>query len=548
MRRLVRRSVAPFAWSMTVIAGLGALASEEDAGSLDQVRRDNEPTPAAIAAVIDRYIEQRWEEAAVEPAARSSDAEFLRRVSLDLTGSIPTSSATRTFLESDDPEKRRKLIERLLESPGSIRKMTRTWSKLLIPEAGSDQQITIAAIAFDPWLRKKFSEGAGFDEIVRELLTVPLDSNLGFYGFNLGQEIEPTPYAFMISKKGKPEDLAAGTSRIFLGVRLECAQCHDHPFATWTRDEFWGLAAFFSEIENQNRNANNNFFQGREVTDRREIAIPDSNRVVQATFLDGQRPKWRFKDDPREVLAAWVTSPDNPYFAKAMVNRVWESLMGYGLVEPIDEMGALNDPTHPELLDALADAFIVSGFDLKFLKAAITSSRAYQLSSSGYAPGQDDPTLFARMPVRGLTPEQLYDSLMIATGIEREQQNSPFALNSNSGRADIDDRFAEDGSKKTDHRTSILQALTLMNGRLVADATDLGGSGTLTALSDAYFLSTEEKVNAIYLAVLSRLPEPDELARMTRYVDRGGPTLDPKQALSDVFWALLNSAEFVLNH
>ncbi|HEV3168077.1 MAG TPA: DUF1553 domain-containing protein, partial [Isosphaeraceae bacterium] len=236
------------------------------------------------------------------------------------------------------------------------------------------------------------------------------------------------------------------------------------------------------------------------------------------------------------------------YFARATANRVWAQFFGTGLVDPIDDMGADNAPSHPELLDELAHQFAAHGFDFKFLIRAITSSRAYQLSSAGYAPGQDDPRLFARMPIRGLSPQQLYESLVQAAGMKREGEQPVFFGGGNSARKDFVDRFASQDEKPTEHQTSILQALTLMNGRLMADATNLEKGGTLPAIADAYFLDTPSKIEALYLAALSRRPKPEELDRLVAYVDRGGPTLNPKKALTDVFWALLNSAEFVLNH
>ena len=518
-------------------------AAGNDAGRAGRAEEAGAPDPYALAAFIDQQINARLAEANVEPAPLATDGEFLRRVSLDLAGTIPMASEARAYLNDGDPEKHRARIDRLLDSPDYVRQMSRTWRDLLIPEADTDQQVGISALAFDVWLRKRFNENAPYDAMVRELLTAKVEQD-NFYGFDFGGAIDPSTFAFVLAKR-EPGNLAASVSRTFLGVRLECAQCHDHPFSTWTRDEFWGMAAFFAGVENR---GNGDFFQGRYVDDRREIRIPDSEHVVQAAYLDGTRPRWRFGDDPRETLADWIVAPENPYFARATANRVWALMMGHGLVDPVDELGPTSDPSHPELLDELARQFVASGYDLRFLFRAIANSEAYRRSSAGYSPGQDEPSLFARMPVRGLAPEQLYDSLVTATGVAREQPDPPFVFGSSSARKDLIDRFAEDGSKPTEHRTTILQALTLMNGRIVADATDLQGTGTLTALSDSYFLTTAEKVEALYLAALCRRPTPEELDRLARYVDRGGPALDPKQGLADVFWAILNSSEFVLNH
>jgi hypothetical protein len=504
------------------------------------------PDPYALAESIDRQIGERLGEASVEPAPIADDAEFLRRVWLDVAGSIPPASEARAFLLDDDPGKRRKVVDRLLDSPGYVRNMSTQWRKLMIPEAEGDQQVGIASIGFEPWLRKQFAEGVGYDEMVRELLTVPLgDAQQTNRIFN-GEDPELSPFGFVAAKAGDPGALAAGTSRLFLGIRLECAQCHDHPFATWSRDEFWGMAAFFSGLDRQGPDMA--FFQGREIPGRTEIAIPETDRVAQATFLDGSRPRWRYDDEVRTVLADWVTSPENPYFARAAANRLWAQFFGRGLVDPVDEMGPINPPSHPELLDELALRFVESGFDPRFLIRAITASDAYQRTSAGYAPGQDVPELFARMAVRGLSPEQLYESLIQVTGTDREEPLPPFVFGGSSARKDLMDLFAEDGSSPTERRSTILQALTLMNGQLINSAVNPEGQGTLPALADSYFLSTREKVQALYLATFGRPPREDEADRLARYVDRGGPTLDPKRALADVFWALLNSPEFSFNH
>jgi hypothetical protein len=357
----------------------------------------------------------------------------------------------------------------------------------------------------------------------------------------------PSPVAFFASNDGKPENLAASTARAFLGVRIGCAQCHDHPTAHWKRDQFWALAAFYSGIERR-RVTDCDFYQYREVPARRELAISGGPRLVQARHLDGSLPAWSSaQGSPRTVLADWVVARDNPYFARAAVNRVWSLFFGTGLVEPVDDMDDENPASHPELLDELAAAFTAHHYDLKFLIRALTTTRAYALTSAGYVPGQDDPRLFARMPVRGMSPRQLYASFVQATGVRREK-DSLFIFASNSPRQDFLEAFAGQDGRPSDRRTSIVQALALMNGRLSADATDLARGATLLAVADAYFLDTAAKVETLYLATLSRRPTAAELQRSVLYVERGGPSLDPKKALADVLWSLVNSAEFVLNH
>jgi hypothetical protein len=247
-----------------------------------------------------------------------------------------------------------------------------------------------------------------------------------------------------------------------------------------------------------------------------------------------------------------MTSPDNPFFARAAVNRTWAHLLGLGLVEPVDEMvGVESVASHPELLDELAREFTARQFDLKFLIRAITASKAYQLTSAMTDPSQADPRLLGRMNLKGLTPEQLFDSLAAATGYrEQTNPNQRFVgFGVNTPRGEFLAKFANHSDKRTEYSTSILQALSLMNGRFIADATDLQRSETLAGVLDfPIFDTSEKKIEALYLAVLSRKPRAEELDRLVRYVDQGGPSGDSKRALADVFWVLLNSSEFILNH
>jgi hypothetical protein len=502
---------------------------------------------AALAQAIDRALAASWEKEGVTPAPLAGDAEFLRRVSLDVAGRIPPVSDARAFLGSTDPEKRRKLVERLLAGPAYANHMTDIWLELLVPESKATVLAAFYTGDFQVWLRKQFAEGVGYDKIVSELLTVPAATGQMALSRAGAQNIKPSPFAFIAAKEGKPENLAASTSRTFLGIRLECAQCHNHPFATWKRDEFWGMAAFFAGIERRG-NAAGVIFQGTDTPDKYEIEVPGSKRIVQASLLDGrkfERIKWK---SVREQLADWVTSRDNPYFARAAANRVWFQLFGSGLIDPVDDMNAVVDAAHPELLDLMADQFAAHDFDLKYLIRAITSSRAYQLSSAGSSPSSNVYRLFGRMPVRGLTPEQLYENLIMATGLPREVVPRALVVRNNSPRGEFIERFASQEERPADRQTSILQALTLMNGRLVDDATSFVQGATLSAVADSDFLDTTGRIETLYLAALTRLPRPAELERLIPYVESGGPSLDTKKALADVLWSLLASAEFVFNH
>jgi hypothetical protein len=501
---------------------------------------------SALAALVDRRLAAGWAEAGVAPAAPAGDAEFLRRVSLDIAGRIPAVAEARAFLDDPASGKRQALVERLLAGPGYVNHFTDVWTKVLLPNLADELEVQVYAPTFNTWLRRQVGDNVAFDVMARRILTEQIGEGRGLSPIPFDGKFRPSPLAFYAANSGKPENLAASTARVFLGIRLECAQCHDHPTAKWKRDQFWSLAAFFSGIE-QRRETNCDFPQYREVPGRRELAISGGARMVQARHLDGAAPaRTSALGSPRTVLADWVVASDNPFFARAAVNRVWSLFFGTGLVDPVDDMSDENPASHPELLDELAAAFTAHRYDLQFLIRALTATRAYQLTSAGYAPGQDDPRIFARMPVRGMSSRQLYASFVQATGVRREGETLFFF--DNSPRKDFLEAFADQDGRPSERRTSTVQALTLMNGRLSVDATDLARSATLPAVADAYFLDTPGKVEVLYLATLSRRPTAEECARSVAYVERGGPTLDPKKALADVLWSLINSAEFVLNH
>jgi hypothetical protein len=502
-------------------------------------------TAQDLAARIDYQLAARWAAAHVEPAPPADDAEFLRRVYLDLVGRIPSVAEARTFLADARPDRRARLVEELLASPGYVNHFANVWKQLLLPEADTNFEVRYFLPAFDAWLRNQFAENVGYDRMVRDLLTTPAGNPQAMFQYGRSNRGEASPQAYFFAKEYKPENLGASTAQLFLGIKLECAQCHDHPFAHWTRQQFWEYSAFYAGLERQGQGL---FAPVREVSDRRELAIPGTGQVVQASYLDGSEPEWKYKINSRTTLADWMTRADNPYFARAAVNRLWAQFFGAGLVEPVDDLGGENSPSHPEMFNELAREFAAHQFDFKFLIRAITASRAYQLSSTLTHPSQNQPQLFAHMPVRGLSGEQLFDSIAQATGYRHPpRQQNPFVIEAGTPRSEFLAKFANQDNR-TEFQTSILQALALMNGRFVADATGVQNSRSLAAVLDAPFLDTTGRIETLYLATLSRKPRPDELARLVKYVDAGGARQDPKAALGDVFWALLNSSEFILNH
>lgn len=494
----------------------------------------------ALARQIDQMIARQWASEGVTPAPMADDAEFMRRVSLDICGKIPPAADVRDFLNDTSTDKRERLVERLLNSPAYVIHFTNLWRAMMIPEADADQRIRSALPGFEAWLRSRIAENRNFAQIVEEILTLPVTDNDIASGM---RPESPTPAAFYLAKEGQPERLAAATARLFLGIRIDCAQCHDHPFDRWKQEQFWQHAAFFTDIQ-QSRN-----MVAAPTGEPAMIDIPEQDRKVPATFLDGQQPDWQQAGGSRALLARWIISDNNPYFARAAVNRIWSNFFGTGLVEPMDDFSPLNPASHPELLALLADEFIRHDYDFRLMIRAITATRTYQLTSRQTDPSQSEPRLFARMAVRGMTPEQIFDSLAQATGYRQPfDPEQPLNFNNDPIRQDFIATFSNRSESAPNRTSTILQALSLMNGQFIADATDVADSQTLTAVSDAPFLDTPEKIEALYLSTLTRKPGARELSRFTAYVDEGGATGDAHAALADVFWALLNSSEFLLNH
>jgi len=503
--------------------------------------RGNERDVKALATKIDQRIAAAWGKE-VKPAALADDAEFFRRLHLDLVGRIPSITEVRDFLEDERSDRRRVWIDRILQanvadwSPADayinqsykdaynnhFANVWRDWLLAQTNQASQSQQPGLEA-----WLRERLRANIGYDQLVRDLLTQPATGNPG--GQSTGSAL-----VFYQANENKPENLAGSTARLFLGVKLECAQCHDHPFDKWSRTQFWEYAGFFTDVSAPGR-------------PRGEIKIGSQDKVVRARFLDGKEPTWKGAGT-RPTLADWMTAADNPYFARAIVNRMWTYFFGAALVEQTDGAEDTTPDSHKELLDDLAREMASHKFDLKFLIRAITNSQTYQRSSAVSHASHKDARLFARMRLRGLSPEQLFDSLAEATEYKNSGTGSPQGIFANiqGARNQFLARFV--GQEKTsDYQTSILQALYLMNNEFIRDRTSLATNRTLSNLAEQR-TSTARKVESLFLVVLSRKPRTDEAERFVKYVEKGGPAGDPAKALADVFWVLLNSPEFILNH
>jgi hypothetical protein len=509
------------------------------------IARAESPDPAELARRIDAWLAKAHQAKQLEVAPRADDYEFLRRVSLDLTGRIAKVSDVRTFAADQSPSKRARLVASLLESPRHASHFATTWRSWLTPEIAARGPAGVFKAGFEAWLYQQFRRNRRYDALVYDLLTTPIASDPQAAEVVFRDFQRPNALAFFAVKDAAPENLAGVTARMFLGVQLECAQCHNHPFARWTREQFWNQAAFFAGIERQG----SGIFQPLvEVTERRTVQRPDATKKTPALFLDGQAPTFKTGASSRQALAEWITGADNPFFARATVNRVWAQLFGIGIVDPVDNFHDDNRASHPELLDELANAFTVAKFDLNYLITAICLTEAYQRTSARTHASQDEPRLFARMQVKALTGEQCFDSLAMAIGY-REPSPDGTGKRSNgigpSPRTAFLAQFALRGPAG-EPEFSVQQALTLMHGRFVTEATMVQQGGTLTAVVETPYLQAQDRIEILYLATLGRPPSKREAEKASAYITRG--TAPQSERLADVLWALLNSAEFRLNH
>jgi hypothetical protein len=491
------------------------------------------PNVAGLSQAIDRAIDKTLQADKITASAKADDAEFLRRASLDITGVIPSAEKAAVFLDSTDPDKRAKLIDELLASPAYGRHMADIWQGLLVQADSNNRRVTFDSL--HTWLEKGFNENRSWDKFVTELVTAS------------GPQSENGAVTFFLANP-TPDKVTDQVTRLFLGVQLQCAQCHNHPFTSWKREEYWGMAAFFFKVKadraNQ-KNANALAVMESGTTGKgKQAKLPDSARVVPAKFLQGEQPKMDAAEPNRPVLAKWMTTPENPFFAPAMANRMWAHFFGRGFVNPVDDMHEGNTASHPELLKEMAQNFAGSGFDVKHLIRGICNSQAYQRTSKPTDANKDD-TKFSHMSLKPMSPEQLYDSLAAVLGTAGEPKGGgkqPQAAGrrpQGNARTQFANFFRTDESAiAPDYNSGIPQALRLMN----APQLNRGG-----ALLDAVKSATpEQTVERLYLGTLSRRPAAQESERMLAYVQKHKG--EERKAYTDILWALLNSSEFVLNH
>jgi uncharacterized protein DUF1549/uncharacterized protein DUF1553 len=492
---------------------------------------------AALTKIIDDQINTRLAADKVSPSPRSSDAEFLRRAYLDIVGAIPSADKVREFLDSKEPDKRRKVIDELLADPRFGSSLSEVWSGLMIPRESNNRFLNYGPM--QKWLAEKFNENTPLDKLVYELLTAtgPLEEN-GAVTFFVGN---PTV-----------DKMTDNVSKMFLGVQLQCAQCHNHPFTDWKQTEYWAMAAFFMKTrltatpqQAAKKGKSAGIIETAGPAKGKKGNLPESAKFVPAKFLQGEQPKLDPKEPYRPVLAKWLTAPENPFFAKAMVNRFWYQLFGRGLVNAVDDMHEDNPASHAPLLAALTEQLKANNFDLKYLYRAILNSEAYQRTSRPNESNKDDRELYSHVQVRVLTPEQLFDSLTTVVGrqnLNRAAAAKGFGVKKGPGgpREQFLAFFRiDEGADPLEYQHGIPQALRLMNSPQLTTSAEAVNSAMKSGENPAQI------IERLYLTALSRLPNSEEVDRMTRYVQKAG---DARQAYGDILWAMLNSSEFTTNH
>lgn len=471
-------------------------------------------SPAELAAWIDARVQASWRARKLPPRPTVEDDVFLRRAYLELTGAIPSVSEARDFLESTSAGKREQLIHSLLDDKRFAEHYANLWSRTFAP-AGNTRG------PFAAWLRDEIRKNTPFDQITRSILTAK------------GNATTASPAAFYSAVGNSPERITEAVARGFLGVRLGCAQCHNHPFTSWKREHFWGLAAFFAGTGTNPGQVNDTFTT--KIT-----ATNSSSKEFEAKFLEGPAPQFTEGRSPRAVLADWLATPKNRFFAANIVNRVWQDLCGSGLVSTVDDLDTLADAERKQILDDLAAKFAANGFDLRWLVEGICLSKAYQqVSMASPEPGS------AQRPVRALSPDQVFAALDQSLSLKKGRGLSPrYTAVGRNLMARLEEAR---GATPTEFKGGIPQALLLMNGPIVAQATTLEDSLTLRAVVEAPFLKDAEKLDTLFLAAYSRLPRAEERDRLLKLV-RAKPDKreDQQQAYANIFWALLNSPEFIL--
>lgn len=536
-------------------------------------QEDSKPatdSPIDVIELIDRAIDKNWRDYSLKPSKAEDDMKWARRVYLDLIGRIPTLSELEEFFRNRSKNKRAELVDRLMNDDSYTEEFSghwsTVWSNLLIGRSGGNAGNSfVNREGLARYLRDSFASAKPYDAMVQELVTAVGTTKPGTEGFNGATNF--------LADKVNDENATLATSattRIFLGMQVQCTQCHNHPFNQWKQDKFWQLNAFFRQTRSLRRfvSGTNDIdyielvdedFPGEGRDARPEEAVifyEERNGVLKSAypvFLDGTeigRSGYVAQVNRRAELGEMIVKSE--YLGKMMVNRMWSHFLGYGFTRPIDDLGPHNLVSHPELLDRLAVEFSRSGFDMRDLMRWIVLSKPYQLSSLITDGNQsDDPSIgavpqFSHFYMRQMTAEQLYQSLITVVGQDRNESLEQQQLERDRWVSQFVTAFGTDeGDESTTFNGSIPQALMMFNGELVKRAIDSGPGSFIGLLASANGKFTD-KVHRLFLSGLSRRATSKEIERAAQLVSVRQGKID--DGLQDLWWAVLNSNEFILIH
>lgn len=488
---------------------------------------------------IDEFVFAKLETLGIPPSEVCDDATFIRRVCIDVSGRLPAPEETKEFLADEDPQKRNRLIGRLVESAGYADLFANKWSAILRNRRANDNYKR-GSYALHGWIRESLYNNKPYDEFVRGILAASGD-------------VSDFPPVVWYRSVPKSEEQVEDAAQLFLGMRLQCARCHHHPFEKWSQHDYYSLAAFFSRVGRKDGSLPEEY-RVYHKPGTPSAVNPKNKEKVKPAGLDAPPVEVAAFDDPRHALVDWMSSPDNPFFAKAAVNRYWKHFLNRGVVEPEDDMRVTNPATNPALLDALSEHFIQSGFDLKDLVRTICRSKTYQLSAEPNDYNAEDRQNFARYYPRRLSAEVLLDAVNSATNSTTAFDGLPAGTNaielpdSNFGSYFLTVFGRPEGTSACECERSgdanLAQSLHLLNSSEIQSKLT-ASTGRAARLAGSDDRSHESRIEELYLIVFSRDPNEEEKSIALAYIEKHE---DPKQAYEDLLWALVNTKEFLFNH
>lgn len=494
--------------------------------------------------LVDAAVFGKLKQLGIPASDVCDDATFLRRVSLDISGTLPSEEEVRLFLADASPDKRDRLIDRLLDGTAYADHFANKWNFVLRnKKEGVDD--APGTMLFHQWLWNRMYDNTPYDQFVREIVTASGDPQMN-------------PAVVWYRDVDSTEEQVEDTAQLFLGLRIQCARCHHHPFEKWSQDDYYGMAAFYGRVGKKAIPNVAGTMRDKRVFHNEGVATasnPRTGKALKPTGLGTPAYEIAADSDPRVKLADWMSDPKNPFFAKSLVNRYWKHFFSRGIVEPEDDMRETNPPANPELLNALSDHFIKSGFDMKELIRTICRSRTYQLSALPNEHNASDKQNFSRYYPRRLSAEVLYDAFHVVTETSENFGGMPAGtkamqlVDSSSATYFLQVFGQPKGDTACECERSmdanLAQSLHLLNGREIQDKIARDGARTAKLAADTA-RPDEERVKELYRWVFAREPNAEELEVAIAYIKKHSDNV--RRGYEDVVWALINTKEFQFNH